>query len=86
MKLWMMLGLAVLLVFGVSLWVVGWGENTTAQDDVIQSKKLTFPAANAPQPKVEVVGSDHYDFGWMEPDTEQKHSFMLRNAGQGELE
>lgn len=37
-------------------------------------------------PKLEVVGGEQFDFGVMEPGAEGKHSFVVRNVGQGALE
>ncbi|HBJ33814.1 MAG TPA: hypothetical protein DDZ51_03415 [Planctomycetaceae bacterium] len=50
----------------------------------IEAVKREIPADQ--MPKLEVVGGEQFDFGVMEPGAEGKHSFVVRNAGQGPLE
>jgi len=50
----------------------------------IEAVKREIPPEQ--MPKLEVVGGEQFDFGVMEPGSEGKHSFVVRNVGTAPLE
>lgn len=54
--------------------------------DVVQRRAAEAEAANQPQAIAEVVGGIEFDFGVAEPGNLLKHTFPIKNVGQGNLE
>lgn len=87
MKLWIGLaGVFVVLFSGAILWVAT--QDSGAQTSLIPAglkEQTAFPPLDQPQPKVQVVGEESFDFGQVEPHSKGKHIFQIKNVGEGPL-
>lgn len=87
MKLWISLGAAVVLVFTAGI-LFATLQTRKAVEAAARKEAEDMPPLvdeGKPQPKVEVVGGEVYDFGRCEPHNKGSHSFKLKNVGEADL-
>ena len=92
MRLWLGVGLAILVGIAVGLAVAWarissypWTENVGGEAAPVRIHAPPATADSQPSPKV-VVEKDTYDFGSMDANTSDEHAFVFKNQGAGPLQ
>lgn len=84
---WIVASLVVVIGIGLSVFVVVGNPEVPflSRFTLVPQEDLAFVPAGEPQPKAEVVDGPTFDFGYMQVGATRRHTFHIKNVGQGVL-